>query len=215
MSTTETRGRGDLHRAARRATLLAAAARCFDRSGFEATTMAGVAAAAGVSKGATYLYFPSKESLFRKLLLLELAAWAAAVEGRLDGSRGRSARSAARALAGEMAARPRLLRLSALAHPVLAPRGDAAGGLEFERAQATTLRPLAARLEERLAELRHGEGARLLARLRALAVGLAPLVEARPELAAAAASDPELAPLAADFERELTDCLTAMIDGWR
>jgi AcrR family transcriptional regulator len=215
MSTTETRARGELHRAARRATLLAAAARSFDRHGFDATTMAGVAATAGVSKGATYLYFPSKESLFRKLLLLDLAAWAATVEGRLDGSRSRSARGVARALAAELAARPRLLRLLTLLHPVLAPRADAEAGVVFERALAAALRPLAARLEERLPDLRRGEGARLLARLRALAVGLAPLAESRPELAAAATTEPDLAPLGADFERELTDCLTALIDGWR
>ena len=37
---------------------------CFARSGYHATTMADVAAAAGVSKGTPYLYFPSKEALF-------------------------------------------------------------------------------------------------------------------------------------------------------
>jgi AcrR family transcriptional regulator len=51
-------------RAARRDQIIAAAAECFARSGYHATTMADIAEAAGVSKGTPYLYFPSKEALF-------------------------------------------------------------------------------------------------------------------------------------------------------
>ncbi|MGH9057469.1 MAG: TetR/AcrR family transcriptional regulator [Acidimicrobiales bacterium] len=51
-------------RTARRADILAGALACFARTGYHATTMADVAAAAGVSKGTPYLYFPSKEALF-------------------------------------------------------------------------------------------------------------------------------------------------------
>jgi TetR/AcrR family transcriptional repressor of uid operon len=51
-------------RTARRDQILAAALTCFARAGYHATTMADVAAQAGVSKGTPYLYFPSKEALF-------------------------------------------------------------------------------------------------------------------------------------------------------
>jgi AcrR family transcriptional regulator len=51
-------------RAARSAQIIVAAAECFARSGYHATTMADIAEAAGVSKGTPYLYFPSKEALF-------------------------------------------------------------------------------------------------------------------------------------------------------
>jgi AcrR family transcriptional regulator len=51
-------------RAARRDQIIAAALDCFARAGYHATTMADVAAHAGVSKGTPYLYFPSKEALF-------------------------------------------------------------------------------------------------------------------------------------------------------
>jgi AcrR family transcriptional regulator len=51
-------------RAARRAQIIAAALACFARAGYHATTMADVAAQAGVSKGTPYLYFESKEALF-------------------------------------------------------------------------------------------------------------------------------------------------------
>ena len=51
-------------RAARRDQIIAAALACFARTGYHATTMAEVAAQAGVSKGTPYLYFESKEALF-------------------------------------------------------------------------------------------------------------------------------------------------------
>jgi AcrR family transcriptional regulator len=51
-------------RAARRGQIIAAAVACFARAGYHATTMADVAAQAGVSKGTPYLYFDSKEALF-------------------------------------------------------------------------------------------------------------------------------------------------------
>lgn len=213
--TSPTRARGELAKAARRAQLLGAARRRFDEVGFEATTMAEVAAAAGVSKGATYLYFPSKESLFLKLLLLDLREWAEAVEQRLDGSRSRSARAVARALAGELATRRRLVGLLALADVVLVARSDAAAIAQFERQFLVRLAPLAARLEQRLPDFDPGDGVRLLLRWRALAAGLAPRAEPVPAMREALAADPALAPLAVDFERELADCLAALIDGWR
>src|SRR5215469_8752870 len=54
-------------RAARRGQIIAAALACFAQSGYHATTMADVAAQAGVSKGTPYLYFDSKQALFLAL----------------------------------------------------------------------------------------------------------------------------------------------------
>jgi AcrR family transcriptional regulator len=54
-------------RAARREQLIAAGLACFARAGYHTTTMADVAAQAGVSKGTPYLYFASKEALFLAL----------------------------------------------------------------------------------------------------------------------------------------------------
>lgn len=52
----------------RRDALLQAAHDLFSRHGFADTRMDDVAAAAGVSKGTVYLYFPTKEALFAALL---------------------------------------------------------------------------------------------------------------------------------------------------
>src|SRR5258706_14095937 len=54
-------------RAARRDQIIAAGLTCFARAGYHATTMADVAAQAGVSKGTPYLYFDSKQALFLAL----------------------------------------------------------------------------------------------------------------------------------------------------
>ncbi len=50
-------------REARRAQIVAAARRCFSRDGFHETSMPDIAAEAGLSVGASYRYFPSKEDL--------------------------------------------------------------------------------------------------------------------------------------------------------
>ncbi|UDF05204.1 TetR/AcrR family transcriptional regulator [Asticcacaulis sp. AND118] len=52
----------------RRDALLQAAYDLFSRHGYADTRMDDVAAAAGVSKGTVYLYFPTKEALFEALL---------------------------------------------------------------------------------------------------------------------------------------------------
>lgn len=69
----------DHARATRRTQILAAALTCFARSGYHTTTMADVAAEAGVSKGTPYLYFPSKEALYVTLF----EEWDCALDERI------------------------------------------------------------------------------------------------------------------------------------
>jgi AcrR family transcriptional regulator len=51
----------------RRRDLLAAAARCFSRNGFHATTTADIVREAGVSQGTFYLYFSTKDDVIAAL----------------------------------------------------------------------------------------------------------------------------------------------------
>ena len=53
---------------ARPGELVAAALACFAERGFAATKLDDIAAKAGVSKGTVYLYFPSKEELFKAVV---------------------------------------------------------------------------------------------------------------------------------------------------
>jgi AcrR family transcriptional regulator len=57
---------------ARPAEIRAAALACFAERGFAATRMEDIAARAGVTKGTLYLYFPTKEELFKALVRTEL-----------------------------------------------------------------------------------------------------------------------------------------------
>ncbi|HJR37657.1 MAG TPA: TetR/AcrR family transcriptional regulator [Nocardioidaceae bacterium] len=57
----------DAHRAARRDQILGAAARCVAREGFHKTTMAAVIAEAGLSAGAVYGYFKSKNEIIKAI----------------------------------------------------------------------------------------------------------------------------------------------------
>src|SRR5262245_29407033 len=59
-------------KAARPAEILDAALACFAERGFAATRMDDVAARAGVTKGTVYLYFQTKEELFKALVRTQL-----------------------------------------------------------------------------------------------------------------------------------------------
>jgi AcrR family transcriptional regulator len=63
-----------------RAKLLAAATRHFSRYGYEATGVAEVCEAAGVSKGAFYHHFPHKQAIFLELL----ESWLAELDRQLE-----------------------------------------------------------------------------------------------------------------------------------
>jgi AcrR family transcriptional regulator len=57
----------------RRSQVIAAARERFTKHGLEGTTMDGIAQAAGVAKGTVYLYYKSKEEIFRQILDEDLA----------------------------------------------------------------------------------------------------------------------------------------------
>ncbi len=64
--------------------LLDAAARLFARFGFDKTSIDEIASAAGVSKGAVYLHWPSKFNLFEAVLLREAIGLLDEIVQRLD-----------------------------------------------------------------------------------------------------------------------------------
>ncbi len=66
-----------------RARILASALACFSRAGYDASGVAEICAAAGVSKGAFYHHFASKQALFIELL----NAWLDALDERFAAAR--------------------------------------------------------------------------------------------------------------------------------
>jgi AcrR family transcriptional regulator len=70
----------------RPAEILAAALDCFAERGFAATRLDDIAARAGVTRGTLYLYFPSKEELFKAVIRQRLLPILAHGEALLAGS---------------------------------------------------------------------------------------------------------------------------------
>ncbi|GAB5519117.1 MAG: helix-turn-helix domain-containing protein [Rhodothermales bacterium] len=68
----------------REARILDAAAELFIHFGYDKTTVADIAGQAGVSKGAIYLHYSSKDALFEALLIREMAAYAEAWLARCE-----------------------------------------------------------------------------------------------------------------------------------
>lgn len=71
--------------------ILDAAVELFTRYGYDKTSVSEIADTAGVSKGAIYLHFDSKDELFKRLLLREMqnyaADWLARVEADPQGGK--------------------------------------------------------------------------------------------------------------------------------
>ena len=107
--------------------ILAAALALFAEKGFAATRMEDVAARAGVSKGTVFLYFPSKEELFRAVVRHDLLPVLTAAEALVAAHQGSAAallrRLAERlgaVLASEIAAIPKLVLAEAGNFPSIA-----------------------------------------------------------------------------------------------
>lgn len=73
-------------REVKRAEIVAAARRCFSRGGFHQTSMPDIAAAAGVSVGAPYRYFASKEAIILEIAGAAFRVILEPIERLLDGS---------------------------------------------------------------------------------------------------------------------------------
>jgi AcrR family transcriptional regulator len=71
---------------ARAPEILEAALACFAEKGFAATRMADIAARAHISKGTIYLYFDSKEAVFKALARRSIGAQIAAVSEQVSAS---------------------------------------------------------------------------------------------------------------------------------
>src|SRR5882757_3515546 len=76
---------------ARAPEILDAALGCFADKGFAATRMDDIAARAGITKGTIYLYFESKEAVFKALARQSIGAQLDDVRARVEASDGASA----------------------------------------------------------------------------------------------------------------------------
>jgi TetR/AcrR family transcriptional regulator, transcriptional repressor of aconitase len=135
------------YRAQRRAHILAAARRCFVRNGFHETSMQDLVDEAGISSGALYRYFPSKDAVIESIAEQNLDQVVAVIAASVDD--GMSAGQAVAAVLEFVSARHAedgfaaialLVWSEALRNPVLADRlrvsNTAAAGMLSGRARA-------------------------------------------------------------------------------
>lgn len=210
--TLKKRARGDEQKEERRRQILATAGALFRDQAFADTTMAEVAARVGLSKGALYLYFETKEQLFLAMLVDELAGWLDALDARLAAAASRRPEALAKLVAGSLAERPMMTKLIALLEGVLERNIDEETALAFKRFLAARFERTGALLEARLPSLRPGGGARLLVQVNALVIGLRQMSDPAPVMKRLA-DLPEMALFRVDFERELTAALAALLRG--
>jgi AcrR family transcriptional regulator len=205
------RARSAEEKAGRAEALVAAARRALERDIYDAVTMTDVAAEIGLSKASAYLYFPTKESLFLRVIEDELGAWFARVERGLKST---TAAGVPKLIARSLAEEPVLLQLLTLLHGRIETNltlNEIAG---FKAFLGTSLTRVGAALEQKLA-LAKGRGAQLLLRLHALTIGLKQMADPPDLVRAAIRANPPLAAMVPDFEAELAAALADWIKAWR
>src|SRR5262249_10042243 len=126
-------------KAARPAEILSAALDCFAERGFTATRMEDVAARAGVTKGTVYLYFKTKEELFKELVRSELLPNLERLEGAASADLPTSV--LLERLLGIWAGHVVPSRLSVLPKLIIAEAGNFPDLAKFSLHEATTPAP--------------------------------------------------------------------------
>jgi TetR/AcrR family transcriptional regulator, cholesterol catabolism regulator len=207
------RARKDEDKEARRQLIMEAALVLYTVTSYAEVKMADVAERVKLAKGTVFLYFPTKEALFLALLEELLFAWLETLEGLLGSTEGRwTGARVARTVAESLEGQETLTRLLALLQTVLEQNVTTEQVRGFKERLLEAVAREGALLEQRLAFLKPGEGARFFIHLHALVTGLRQMADVAP-VTREVLDLPHMAPLRVDFTRELTDALTTLLRG--
>jgi AcrR family transcriptional regulator len=193
--------------------ILNTALQIFEQKSFQDLTMAELAAQTGLAKGTLYLYFKTKEEVFLAVLEQLLANWFEEVNARL--AKGAITVSELVSLFTQALKRQASLRrLLAMSNSVLEQNIELKRALHYKHYLMTNLNRTGALLEQSLPGLQaSGDGALLLLRTQALLVGLQNLADPPAMIQQLIKSKPELAILDIDFDNQLVQTLTLLIQG--
>ena len=207
------RARSPEDKAARRQAVLDEAWRLFQRLPWSGLTLLQVARGVGLSKGALYRYFDTKETLFLAVAEAQLRGWLLELGGKLDAlRRPSSAEALAEVLCVSLLRRPALARLLALLHVELEHNLVPAEALRFKRALHALLTTFGQKLA-RAAGLASAEaGLRAALYLHALVIGLWQMSDPPPQVARLLASG-GLEALRVDFQPALQAGAAALLRG--
>jgi AcrR family transcriptional regulator len=208
------RARSSEDKAARRDSLLAAARGLMRVSAYEKITLSAVAAAAGLSKGSAYTYFPTKESLFLNLLRECLDVWRAALLAAIP-PRTRSPRTIALAIANTLEADPVLRDLLGRCHATLEVNVPDEEIVAFKWFLADLLTACAVPIERACPGLKPGQAQHLFLLVHSLVIGLGMVTNRPPNVSRALAAEPELQQaFDIDFAAELASVIELVLRGW-
>lgn len=176
--------------------------------------MSQVANEAGIAKGTVYLYFNTKEELFLALLTQLFEDWFDEVDAALAAAGTTCSIERFVAVVGEsLASRSHFTRLIAIVHTILERNIDYETARAFKetlRRRVMTTGPL---LEECLPFLAAGQGAQVLLRLHALAIGFQHVASPAPVVREVLAQEAGLELFEVDFTDELLATLRVMLFG--
>jgi AcrR family transcriptional regulator len=206
----KTRARRSEDKDARRRSIIACARTFLGQRPYEAITLSDIARRVGLTKGALYLYFPSREALFLEVLGEDLQAWLDALHARLDSA----ARWTPEALA-ELFMTPggAGLVLMPTLNSILAGSTDFDAVFRFEKMLHERTLALGERIERAAPFLPAGSGARFLVCAHAIVVGFRQHADCR-ETTDRVLKLKQLRALRPDLRPALKDVLTAVLVGW-
>lgn len=204
------RARSPAAKDARRQALVQAAAEVFGERRYAAVSMAEIARRAGVAKGTTYLYFPTKETLFLDLFLRRLSTWTEEIMPLLQAAK--RPNDVADAFADTLANHEQLVRLIGLLHGTLEQNVEAEDALAFKRQLIVHLAPVAMGIEA-AAKLPAGDGVRAIVQIQAMAVGIAQMAFPTPAVSSALENE-DVAVMRVEFCDTMRHTVGALLRGW-
>jgi len=190
--------------------LISAARELFETKDFDDISTADIAHRAGLAKGTLFLYFKTKESLFLEVLSLSMREWFAE-SAILIRKKRKSPQVLAKVIATTLVARPALVRLLALLHPVLERNSDLDSLSRFKHS-LLVLTNESASLFQVILGLPSQTCVRTVLWMHALIVGLAQITTP-PTQVRIALEKTDLAVIWRDLEAEFEAALNALFEG--
>jgi AcrR family transcriptional regulator len=207
----EKRARAKSQQTERKARILKVARSTFSRLPFVEVTLDSIGQRADVDRGVASMYFRSKEELFLRVLMEELADWYSALETELDLADDSLSKSKlAELLATSLSGRPELTRFLSFEALVLEQNIDAMEAFRFLRWRRDRMVAVGAVLEQKVEGLEVGEGVRLLHRVQLLTAALKPAADPK-GAATYEVGDPDFEVFKIDFATELKFFVTAIL----
>ncbi|MCA9922497.1 MAG: TetR family transcriptional regulator [Anaerolineales bacterium] len=198
----------------RRQQILDAALQLFHETSYDAVSMAGVAAQAGVAKGTLYLYFKTKEALFLALQMQEFVDWFDEIDRVVGSENGRFSTSIFLNIIGRsLESRPTFTRLIAILHTVLEHNISYEEARQFKQMLRDRVYQTGALLEAKLDFLEAGQGTQLLLQIYALVIGFQHLANPAPIIVETIAADETLTLFDIDFLPAFLNTLQTILQG--